>query len=87
MYQPLIKFHPHPAIFTQVLRIFALDLAACPYIQDSIKKKFLQQVGVSRRISEEIICYMKRQKFMFTKWAGIDITKELNAKISQEVYS
>lgn len=22
MYQPLIKFHPHPAIFTQVLRIF-----------------------------------------------------------------
>lgn len=67
--------------------IFALDLAACPYIQDSIKKKFLQQVGVSRRISEEIICYMKRQKFMFTKWAGIDITKELNAKISQEVYS
>ena len=23
MYQPLIKFHPHPAIFTQVLAIFA----------------------------------------------------------------
>ena len=22
MYQPLIKFHPHPAIFTQVLDIF-----------------------------------------------------------------
>ena len=22
MYQPLIKFHPHPAIFTQVLPIF-----------------------------------------------------------------
>ena len=22
MYQPLIKFHPHPAIITQVLRIF-----------------------------------------------------------------
>ncbi len=24
MYQPLIKFHPHPAIFTQVLSIFVL---------------------------------------------------------------
>lgn len=24
MYQPLIKFHPHPAIFTQVLTIFAV---------------------------------------------------------------
>ena len=24
MYQPLIKFHPYPAIITQVLRIFVL---------------------------------------------------------------
>lgn len=35
MYQPLIKFHPHPAIFTQVLHIFVTlefdtdDLSAC----------------------------------------------------------
>ena len=27
MYQPLIKFHPHPAIITQVLRIFATEIA------------------------------------------------------------
>ena len=27
MYQPLIKFHPYPAIFTQVLRIFAINMA------------------------------------------------------------
>ena len=26
MYQPLIKFHPHPAIITQVLRIFEVNL-------------------------------------------------------------
>ena len=26
MYQPLIKFHPHPAIITQVLSIFAKDI-------------------------------------------------------------
>ena len=25
MYQPLIKFHPHPAIITQVLRIFMVN--------------------------------------------------------------
>lgn len=24
MYQPLIKFHPYPAIITQVLRIFVI---------------------------------------------------------------
>lgn len=26
MYQPLIKFHPYPAIITQVLVIFAREL-------------------------------------------------------------
>ena len=26
MYQPLIKFHPYPAIITQVLRIFEINL-------------------------------------------------------------
>ena len=26
MYQPLIKFHPHPAIITQVLCIFEVNL-------------------------------------------------------------
>lgn len=26
MYQPLIKFHPHPAIITQVLSIFVEDM-------------------------------------------------------------
>ena len=25
MYQPLIKFHPYPAIFTQVLSIFEVN--------------------------------------------------------------
>lgn len=67
--------------------IFALDMAACPYIYQSIRVKILQKVGVSRHEGEAIIKYMKHQKYMFTKWTGIDITKELNAKISQEVYS
>ena len=67
--------------------IFALDMAACPYINPSIRVKILQKVGVSRAEGEAIVKYMKHQKYMFTKWTGIDITKELNAKISQEVYS
>lgn len=32
MYQPLIKFHPYPAIITQVLRIFV------PSYQSKMKK-------------------------------------------------
>ena len=30
MYQPLIKFHPYPAIITQVLRIFDFVLDTSP---------------------------------------------------------
>ncbi len=67
--------------------IFALDMAACPYIYPSKRIKFLQAVGVSNAEGQQIINYMKEQKYMFTKWTSIDITKELNAKISQEVYS
>ena len=33
MYQPLIKFHPYPAIITQVLRIFAAAYASNPALQ------------------------------------------------------
>ena len=44
------------------------------------------------RIAEkfkEISDYLKRskQKYFFTKWNKVDLTKELNAKISQEVYA
>lgn len=67
--------------------IFALDMAACPYIKPSMRVKYLQSVGASRTEGEQILKYMKQQKYMFTKWTGVDITKELNAKISQEVYS
>lgn len=67
--------------------IFALDMAACPYIKPSMRVKYLQSVGASRTEGAQVLKYMKQQKYMFTKWTGVDITKELNAKISQEVYS
>ena len=67
--------------------ISALDMAACPFIYPSIRVRFLQKFGVSRKEGNAIVEYMKHQKYMFTKWTGIDITKELSAKISQEVYS
>lgn len=67
--------------------ILGLDIAACPFVMRSRKVKILQKIGCSRKQGEQIVKYMITQKFMFTKWTGVDITKELNAKISQEVYS
>lgn len=72
------------------MTILALDLAACPYLgrnQRSFKQKIMQSMGLSRTDAADIAEYMKTQKYMFTKWTGVNVTKELNAKISQEVYS
>ena len=72
------------------MAILALDLAACPYLgakSVSYKRKILQSMGISKTDADAIAEYMKTQKYMFTKWTGVNVTKELNAKISQEVYS
>lgn len=72
------------------MAILALDLATCPYLGDkpvSFKRNILKSMGLSRADAEAIAEYMKEQKYMFTKWTGVNVTKELNAKISQEVYS
>lgn len=72
------------------MAILALDLAACPYLgsnQKSYKQKIMQSMGLSRTDADNIAEFMKSQRYMFTKWTGVNVTKELNAKISQEVYS
>lgn len=72
------------------MAILALDLAACPYLgekQVSYKRGILQSMGLSKADADAVAEYIKTQKYMFTKWTGVNVTKELNAKISQEVYS
>lgn len=72
------------------MAILALDLAACPYLgekQVSYKRGILQSMGISKADADAVAEYLKIQKYMFTKWTGVNVTKELNAKISQEVYS
>lgn len=49
MYQPLIKFHPHPAIITQVLRIFAAAYATNPASQRVLVKTGFRHVGTFRK--------------------------------------
>ncbi len=46
-------------------------------------------MDIEKEKFKEISDYLKRskQKYFFTKWNKVDLTKELNAKISQEVYA
>ena len=69
------------------LLILALDIISCPFVDSGFKSKIMQMINVEISEYAKIEDYMKRQKFWFTRWSGVDLNKELNAKISQEVYS
>jgi hypothetical protein len=73
-----------------------LDLFSCPFVDSKFKKKVLISYRNSvtygeKKISiieaDKIIRFNKHQKFWFTKWERFDLTKELENKKSQEVYS
>ena len=71
------------------LTILILDSLSCPYLEFEFKKKLLtlfQITNIKRQKSIIDYCCIK-QRFWFTKWGKLNLTKELNAKISAEVYS
>ena len=67
--------------------ILASDMMTCPYIRRSDKEKIGQTMGLSRLECDKLIQYFGGNKYLFTRWTGVNLTKELNAKNSQEVYS
>lgn len=60
-----------------------LDLIACPYINISFKKSLLFKYGIEQQKVKKII---SKNKFWFTKWNEFDFAKELDAKLSKDVY-
>ncbi|MCR9010838.1 antiviral reverse transcriptase Drt3b [Gabonibacter chumensis] len=70
------------------LIILLIDMLTCPFIDLASKKVLMKKMNIDdNKEQNAIFAYLKRKKYMFTKWTGIDINKELSAKISQEVYS
>ena len=69
------------------LSILTLDLITCPYLTNQDKKEIASLIGISEQMLKSMLKYLRKQKYMFTKWTKVDITKELSAKISQEVYA
>lgn len=74
-----------------VLLLF--DLLNCPYIVDSgphkndFKMEILTLFGVRQDLQAPMLKFINGQKSWFTKWRHFDLEKEINSKISQEVYS
>lgn len=65
------------------LTLLALDLLSCPYLSIDFKKEILSYYGLDNE-HEKII---QSQKYWFTKWSEFDLLREIQAKMSQEVYS
>lgn len=61
----------------------ALDLLACPYISNVLQSEILKFYDVPKNHLVRIQRYSNR---WFTKWDQFNFSKELDAKVSQEVY-
>ena len=72
--------------YTELL-FLSIELTSCPFVEQSIKQELLSLIGVDDKSERlKIIHYLNEHGFC-THWSGVDVTKELGAKISQEVYS
>lgn len=72
---------------TSELVILLLDLMTCPYLTSESKNKVGEAFGLTRKEIKNLLRYFKNGRYMFTNWKKLNVTKELNAKISQEVYA
>lgn len=70
------------------LTILTADMMTCPFVDDAYKQKLLTLMGIAEMKDQRMILrFAKKQKYIFTRWTMFNLNKELQAKISQEVYS
>ena len=70
------------------LTILTADMMTCPFVDDAYKQELLSLMGVTDMEDQRMIMrFAKKQKYIFTRWTMFNLNKELQAKISQEVYS
>ena len=72
---------------TSEMVILLLDLMACPYLSAGSKTQVGEAFGLTKKEIKNLLGYFKNGRYMFTNWKKLNVTKELNAKISQEVYA
>lgn len=70
------------------LTILTADMMTCPFVDDTYKQSLLTLIGITETKDQLMIMrFARKQKFIFTRWTMFNLNKELQAKISQEVYS
>lgn len=70
------------------LTILTADMMTCPFVDDAYRQSLLKLIGITEINDQQMILrFAKKQKYIFTRWTMFNVNKELQAKISQEVYS
>ena len=70
------------------LTLLKMDILTCPHLDEDYKKEVLKLFNITGNQKQTmIINYAMKQKSWFIKWKGFNLNYEVNAKISQEVYS
>lgn len=70
------------------LTILTADMMTCPFVDEAYKQNLLKLMGITEIENQRMIMrFAKKQKYIFTRWTMFNLNKELQAKISQEVYS
>lgn len=70
------------------LTILTADMMTCPFVDEAYKQNLLKLMGITEiEYQRMIMRFAKKQKYIFTRWTMFNLNKELQAKISQEVYS
>lgn len=70
------------------LTILTADMMTCPFVDNAYKQGLLTLIGITETKDQQMIMrFAKKQKYIFTRWTMFNLNKELQAKISQEVYS
>lgn len=70
------------------LTILTADMMTCPFVDEAYKQNLLKLMGITEVEDQRMIMrFAKKQKYIFTRWTMFNLNKELQAKISQEVYS
>lgn len=70
------------------LTILTADMMTCPFVDNTYKQSLLTLIGITEMKDQQMIMrFTKKQKYIFTRWTRFNLNKELQAKISQEVYS
>jgi len=70
------------------LTLLKMDIMTCPYLDDDYKKNILKSFQITDCAQQEMILkYANIQRAWFVKWTEFNLNYEVNAKVSQEVYS